>query len=76
MPGVEARHRNYRQKYRWRKDHPARGDKPAVVAGQVEEVVTPIWWHICYVCDSPNAPFGHGKRYYCREHDPVLGANG
>lgn len=70
MPGQIARSRTWKQTVRWKKAHNERAPFAAVQAGQVETLALPIWWHVCFVCDSQNAPFGHGTRYYCREHNP------
>lgn len=73
MPGQLPKVRNWKQQRTWKT-----GEK----AGTTEVVNTPIWWHVCFVCDHSVAPFGHTTiekgghevtRYYCREHDPVRG---
>lgn len=73
MPEQAPRIRHWKQDVRWKKAHPERGMFGAVQAGQVETLRLPVFIHVCWVCDSANAPFGHNDRYYCREHDPVLG---
>lgn len=65
-----AKIRHWRQVKTWKKDHAARGAFKAVVAGEREELVIPVFIHPCSVCGKPDAPFGVKGIWYCGEHRP------
>lgn len=65
-----ARVRMWRQTVRWQKEHDAKGPFAKVYAGQVEELVLPVFIHPCCICGKADAPFGSKGLWYCGEHRP------
>lgn len=63
-----AKIRHWRETKRWRKDHPAKGIFPAVVAGQVEELRLPVFMHPCH-CGAWGS-FGVNGIWFCKDHRP------